>query len=235
MVFHSFCSTWGNTHLFLFFQAQTNFAEASSKLQLLRTSLDRRLEELTVSSNGNESKIDAVRKELEGGSPTTLSRNNTLTKTQQQYSSLAKPAALTGKLQVRLVGCQDLLEDIPWRVTRRDSATVTSPSEGKSFMRSSKSFHRGSSSKTYTLKEDDKHSSEFLLFFVCPFTDLVNILCKTIDSLRPSDTIWRHRSGSTLAQVMACCLKAPSHYLNQCWLIISKNHNFTRDTSVIND
>ena len=32
--------------------------------------------------------------------------------------------------------------------------------------------------------------------------------------------IWRHRSGSTLAQVMACCPTAPSHYLNQCWLII---------------
>ena len=38
----------------------------------------------------------------------------------------------------------------------------------------------------------------------------------------PSDAIWRHRSGSTLAQVMACCLTAPSHYLNQCWLIISE-------------
>ena len=44
----------------------------------------------------------------------------------------------------------------------------------------------------------------------------------SFNSLRPSDTIWRHRSGSTLAQVMACCLIAPSHYLNQCWLIISK-------------
>ena len=39
------------------------------------------------------------------------------------------------------------------------------------------------------------------------------------NSLWPGDTIWRHRSGSTLAQVMACCLMAPSHYLNQCWLI----------------
>ena len=27
---------------------------------------------------------------------------------------------------------------------------------------------------------------------------------------------------STLAQVMACCLMAPGHYLNQCWFIISK-------------
>ena len=43
-----------------------------------------------------------------------------------------------------------------------------------------------------------------------------------VDSLWPSDTIWRHKYGSTLAQVMACCLTAPSHYLNQCWLIISK-------------
>ena len=43
-----------------------------------------------------------------------------------------------------------------------------------------------------------------------------------INSLWPGDTIWRHRSGSTLVQVMACCLMAPSHYLNQCWLIISE-------------
>ena len=28
-------------------------------------------------------------------------------------------------------------------------------------------------------------------------------------------------SGSTLVQVMACCLAAPSHYMNQCWLVIS--------------
>ena len=39
-------------------------------------------------------------------------------------------------------------------------------------------------------------------------------------SLWPDDAIWRQRSGSTLAQVMACCLTAPSHYLNQCWSII---------------
>ena len=43
-----------------------------------------------------------------------------------------------------------------------------------------------------------------------------------INSLRPSDDIWWHRSLSTSAQVMACCLTAPSHYLNQCWLTISK-------------
>ena len=40
-----------------------------------------------------------------------------------------------------------------------------------------------------------------------------------INLLWPSDTIWR------LSQhwlVMACCLIAPSQYLNQCWLFISE-------------
>ena len=61
-----------------------------------------------------------------------------------------------------------------------------------------------------------------------------------IYSLWPRDAIWRQRSGSTLAQVMACCLTAPSHYLKQCWLIISEvqwhsyQSNFTRDASTVN-
>ena len=44
-------------------------------------------------------------------------------------------------------------------------------------------------------------------------------------------------SRSTMAHVMACCLTAPSQYLNQCWLIFSKaqwhsnDGNLTRDNS----
>ena len=45
-------------------------------------------------------------------------------------------------------------------------------------------------------------------------------LRQLFNSLRPSDAIWRQWSWTTLAQVMACCLTAPSHYLNQCWLTI---------------
>ena len=66
-----------------------------------------------------------------------------------------------------------------------------------------------------------------------------NFLC-LFTSLWPSDPIWQHKSGSTLYQVMACCITAPSHYLNQCWLIINRDQllsskcNFTRDTSAIN-
>ena len=63
----------------------------------------------------------------------------------------------------------------------------------------------------------------------------------SFNSLWPSDAIWQHRSGSTLAQVMARCLTAPSHHLNQCWLRTSMvrwhsyEGRFTRDTSAIDD
>ena len=73
-----------------------------------------------------------------------------------------------------------------------------------------------------------------LITHPCP-----NFSSSLVNSLRLSDAIWWERSGSTLAQVMACCLMAPSHYLNQCWLIIkevlwqSYDSNITRDTSAI--
>ena len=47
-------------------------------------------------------------------------------------------------------------------------------------------------------------------------------------------------SGAILLQVMACFLTAPSHYLNQCWLIIngvlwhSPKTNFTENAQAIN-
>ena len=62
-----------------------------------------------------------------------------------------------------------------------------------------------------------------------------------VNSLWLNDVQWREKTGSTLAQLMACCLTAPSHYLTQCWLIISNvqwhspEANFTRDTSNLND
>ena len=47
----------------------------------------------------------------------------------------------------------------------------------------------------------------------------VTLLKTILNTLWLSDAIWRHKCGSTLAQVMACSLIAPSLYLNQCWLI----------------
>ena len=44
-----------------------------------------------------------------------------------------------------------------------------------------------------------------------------------VNSSWHSDAIWQI-NGSTLAQLMVCCLTAPSYYMNQCWLI-----NWLRD------
>ena len=58
--------------------------------------------------------------------------------------------------------------------------------------------------------------------------------------LWPGDTIWRHKSWSTLARVMACCLMALSHYLNRCWRTIkgvlwhSPGSSFTRAQELLN-
>ena len=50
----------------------------------------------------------------------------------------------------------------------------------------------------------------------------INNYVLNINSLMPSEAIWRYRSGSTLAQVTACCLTAPSHYLNLYWFHVSE-------------
>ena len=43
-----------------------------------------------------------------------------------------------------------------------------------------------------------------------------------VNTLWHSDAIWLHRIESTLPQVLACCLTPPSHYLNQCWVVITE-------------
>ena len=57
---------------------------------------------------------------------------------------------------------------------------------------------------------------------LCCYSTPLCIINISVNSLRSSDAILRQIYGSTLAQVMAWCLTAPSHYLNQCWFIISK-------------
>ena len=46
-----------------------------------------------------------------------------------------------------------------------------------------------------------------------------------VKSLWSNGAIWLWRSKSTLVQVMAWCQMAPSHYLNQCWLILWHSHD----------
>ena len=74
-------------------------------------------------------------------------------------------------------------------------------------------------------------SEEQFLEIICIFPlelELLDLLLRTVvdivyfNSMRPSDNIWHPITGSTLAQVMAWCLMAPSHYLDQCGLIICR-------------
>lgn len=54
---------------------------------------------------------------------------------QSNFLTLSRTAAVTGKLEVRLMGCQDLLEDVPGR-SRRDKDSISSPSgDLKSFVK----------------------------------------------------------------------------------------------------
>ena len=86
----------------------------------------------------------------------------------------------------------------------------------------------------YKLKE------HWITCCIVAFHNVVVFECGHFNSLWPGDTIWQHKSGSTLDQVMAWCLTAPTHYLNQCWLIIkgvlwhSPERNFTGNAQDIN-
>ena len=52
------------------------------------------------------------------------------------------------------------------------------------------------------------------------------------NSLWTSDVIWRYRTSSTLTQIMACCLMAPSHCLtNAGWLNINEVLKQTPDSN----
>ena len=54
-----------------------------------------------------------------------------------------------------------------------------------------------------------------------------------LNALWPSDAIWWHNSGSTLALIMACCLTQPSHYLNQCLLLMREVLWSSHESSII--
>ena len=57
----------------------------------------------------------------------------------------------------------------------------------------------------------------------------VSIMCiadaqnEIINSLWHNGAIWWHQSGSEFAQVMACCLPATNHYLDQGWMDLSRD------------
>ena len=101
--------------------------------------------------------------------------------------------------------------------TAKEMSLVSSPKNCCSGLHASdimRACTNGSRVQTHKRTPTQPSPASYKLF-------IVNMLGK-VTLLWPNDAIWRHKTGSTLAQIIACCLMTPSHYLNQCWLIISK-------------
>lgn len=137
-------------------------SESSRKLDLLKYSLEICRQELPPDSNAAQQ----LRRELQNvqaSSPVPVAYTSLQPfrvggegKPYHSVSSLGRCAAVTGKLEVRLMGCQDLLEEVPGR-SRRDKDNNSSPSDLRSFV---KGVTSRSSSKSYSVK--DETSSEIM-------------------------------------------------------------------------
>uniref|UniRef100_A0A6Q2XKP8 protein kinase C n=1 Tax=Esox lucius TaxID=8010 RepID=A0A6Q2XKP8_ESOLU len=132
-------------------EAQARFNESSQKLDLLRYSLEQRLSELPK----NHPRSSSIVEELSFMATPSLSPRSSIISTQNQYSTVAKPAALTGTLDVRLMGCQDLLENVPGR-SKAGSVPLPgwSPSETRSSFMSRGNRSRGASARNLSKSED---------------------------------------------------------------------------------
>ncbi|XP_063608535.1 uncharacterized protein LOC134782805 isoform X4 [Penaeus indicus] len=139
-------------------QAQQRLEESSHKLDLIRLSLERLRGDLPHGSIMAGEFLShgscSVKRELENSlSASPSPANYTSLYDKENYPSRrsqalhSKGAAVTGKLEVRLIGVQDLLEDVPGR-SRRDSHS--GPSDLKSFMKGV----TGKSSKSYSVKDE---------------------------------------------------------------------------------
>ncbi|XP_040915402.1 serine/threonine-protein kinase N2 [Toxotes jaculatrix] len=134
-------------------EAQARMQESSQKVDLLRLSLERRLSELPQ----DHPKYAAIKEELVLGTSPSYGTPKKQSNTPSSSSCFLKPASLTGRLEVCLMGCQDLLESVPGR----SRVTSVSPvpgsfSDGKSLkVRAGLS---GRSANGKTTKADDLSS-----------------------------------------------------------------------------
>ena len=96
--------------------------------------------------------------------PENSSSHNRTTRSHRNSVSFSRAAQVTGKLEVRLMGCQDLLDDVPGR-SKKDQGVFSSPSELKSWYRL-----KPSSSKSYNIK--DETSSKIHTFFTSYLSNL---------------------------------------------------------------
>ncbi|XP_064891345.1 serine/threonine-protein kinase N3 [Columba livia] len=107
-------------------EAQGRLQESSQKIDLLRLSLEHQLSELSP----DHPKRSLIKQELVNTSSLGAQHGNV------QPTSVIKPTALTGTLEVRLMGCQDLLENVPGRSRMTSSSPIVgSPSDLRALSR----------------------------------------------------------------------------------------------------
>ncbi|XP_008322698.1 serine/threonine-protein kinase N2 [Cynoglossus semilaevis] len=94
-------------------EAHGRMQESCQKVELLRLSLERRLNELPQ----DHPRRTSIKEELESGAhpPSGTPKKSSDSPSLSYMSSFFKPASLTGRLEVCLMGCQDLMESIPGR------------------------------------------------------------------------------------------------------------------------
>lgn len=158
--------------------AQSNMLESSQKVDIIRKALDVCRNQLPPTST----KAAQLKQELETSqltnpplySPTITPatdaeyissfRNGPFSLPTQMMNFsvpfISKPAAVTGKLEVRLLGCKNLLEEIPGRSKFKDKDNSGSI-DLKNFVRT-KGLGR-TSSKTYSIKEETSNEIMALL------------------------------------------------------------------------
>ena len=86
------------------------------------------------------------------------------------------------------------------------------------------SLHSGGSFPRSTLYDKIKGIIWLCIYLILSYYAYFDFMISALCYITSTMAQWHHLVTYiwvNLAQVMACCLMAPSHYLNQCWLIIN--------------
>ena len=134
-------------------EAQTNLSQSSQKVDLLRKSLD--MCRLQLPQNSQQALF--LKQELDqifSSVPSIYSPSINAVRdgvSRPVSSVLSKAASVTGQLEVRLIGCQGLLEDVPGRLKPNTGST---PGDLMSLVRVTSKGLTRSSSRSYSVKDD---------------------------------------------------------------------------------